>query len=227
LEKQDKTVSEKLFEEFCARRNVECQPIMPATQSGYRRADYKVRLGTGKAVVEVKQINPNETDLKRAEELNVLGYTPTIGGGTPGERIRRKLRSGSGQLRKFSLRNVPTMVAIFDTTFSVSATEPYNVKTGMYGLDAIVFAVPQDPGISPYTTGVKSGGHQTLTENDNTSISAVAILRKFPEQPVGLYVYHNKFARISFDPGCLTPIVLGQYILAEPDGKSFPDWLEV
>jgi hypothetical protein len=116
------------------------------------------------------------------------------------------------------------MVVIFDMTYSVSYTDPYNVKTGMYGLDAIVLARTKNA--RSHVVGVKSGGRQVMTDRHNTSVSAVGILRKLPQDPPVLFVYHNRFARVAFRPECLRDYVAAQKALPEPDGITIPDWVD-
>lgn len=218
-----KTESEILFEKFSSTHGI-CTSKIREVQ-GYRRADYKVRASHGVAVVEVKEITPNKDDIRHDKELSEQGWSSI--GGTPGERVRSSMRSASGQLKKFSQRGVPTMVVIYDATNSASYTDPYNVKTAMYGLDAIVFSVPQDQQKSPYRSGVKSGGKQVMTPVHTTSISAVSILQEMSDKSIALFVYHNKFARVSFDPECLRPVGVEQFRLQDPDGATIPDWIRI
>ena len=119
------------------------------------------------------------------------------------------------------------MLVVFDTTNSMTYTDQYNVKVGMFGLDAIRLAVPKDMRAKPAFAGYKSGGRQTLTEDMNTSISAISILRQIPDNPIFLVTYHNHFSRTVLNPDWLRPVIEHQFCLTDPDGKHLPDWMEI
>ena len=76
-----KTKSEELFEQYCKHNgyNVEAIPTGPEKTS-----DYSVRAGAHEVIVEVKELRPNEDDLRQISELRENGATG--GGGRPGRR---------------------------------------------------------------------------------------------------------------------------------------------
>jgi hypothetical protein len=204
-----RTEGERLFEQACASTGISWYrfPVARAAQ-GHRRPDYKVRI-TGRcgAIIEVKQFDANEAE---AQQLTAgLCILPR---GIPGARVRGAIRKSGGQLRRASQLGIPTAVAIFDTMFAITYTDPYNVKVAMYGLDAIVVRAP--PNSSDNPVGMKRAGKATLTEEHNTSLSAVIIIRALPGQPPILIVYHNHFARVPFDPDHLRGRVSNQFVLA-------------
>ena len=176
--------------------------------------------------VEIKQIDPNRDDIEFEKNLSE-GRFAVSRSITPGRRIRAKLGVADSQLREYSKGSTPTMVVIFDTTTSMAYTDPYNVKVGMFGLDAISLAVPRELQQEPYLAGYRSGGRRTLTEDMNTSISAVSMLFQITKHPPYLIAYHNHFGRVVIDPECLRPVVKRQFRLSEPDGRHIPDWIEV
>ena len=120
-----------------------------------------------------------------------------------------------------------TMLVIFDATRSMTYVDQYNVKTGMFGLDAVAFAVPSDPGQDPYVTGYKSGGRQTMTEDMNTSISVLSVLFQNEQGTPYLITYHNRFANIHLEPEILRAVSAHQFRLSEPDGEHMPNWVEI
>jgi hypothetical protein len=217
----DLTLGEKLFEQACAATGIRCLRLRVAKVAGFQRPDYKVAVSDCGAIVEVKQIDRNRKERRQAEE--VAAGRPVAWRSTPGARLRGLIRSGSAQLQRVSRRGIPTAVAIFDGTFSLSCTDPYNVKVAMYGLDEIVLALPE--GLTPYHIGMKSGGKEVLTKKHNTSVSAVIIIRKVPpsEGPMPiLLVYHNHFARVPFDYDRLRGYVCDQFALGQTG-----DWVAV
>jgi hypothetical protein len=225
--RSDRTTSEKLFEEACRATRICCRRIRVATVQGHRRPDYKVQTPLCGAVVEVKEVAPNEEDLRHRAEL-ATGRVAVMSH-TPGARLRRLIRDASKQLGRASKRGVPTAVAIFDTTGSIAYTDPYNVKVAMFGLDAIVIAVPEELTVAPYAVGMKNAGKAVLTEEHNTSVSAVIIIRAFPgaaAQPPVLLVYHNRFARVPFDPAHLRGYVWSQFALGRAQNGA-TGWMEL
>jgi len=221
------TKGEEMFEAACRFAGIAYRRVPVARSESHRRPDYKVTVGHCGALVEVKQIDPNEQDRQEARDL--AAGKIAVRSNKPGARLRSAIRDASGQLRRASLRRIPTAVAIFDTMFSFSYTDPYNVKVAMYGLDAMILALPEDRSIAPHTIGWKSAGSATLTEEHNTSVSAVIIIRALPPSerkgPI-LIVYHNHFARVPFYPNHLRGSIHSQYALGQSD-NGFTTWIEV
>jgi hypothetical protein len=225
MSSSDETESERLFEQACAAARIQYRRIKVATVPGYRRPDYKVRASECGAIVEVKEIGLNDQDRERRAELEEgRGYAWQL---TPGARLRPLIKNANSQLQRASRLGVPTIVAMFDATGSFSYTDPYNVKTAMFGLDAVVLALPEDPKNEPYFLRMKRGGKATLTEEHNTSTSAIAIIRTHPERsgPM-LLMYHNHFARVPIDPENLRNCPISQYQLGQAE-NGMTDWIEI
>lgn len=236
------TLGERLFEQACAATGIRYRRVRVAKVAGHKRPDYKVNIPECGAIVEVKEIEPNAEERHERRELEDAVKREGAPGAaalvarrmetpgvrrTPGARLRRPIRSANAQLHRSSLRGIPTAVAIFDTMFSLSDTDPYNVKVAMYGLDAMIIGLPNAG--APYRIGMKSGGKEVLTEKHNTSISAVIIIRGFPaymsREPL-LFVYHNHFARVPLDPVRLRAYVCEQYALGQAhDGAT--EWVAI
>jgi hypothetical protein len=64
------TKAEKFFEEACAAKRIRYRRFPVAKVPGQRRPDYWVNMGDCRAIVEVKQIEPNDEDRRQARELN-------------------------------------------------------------------------------------------------------------------------------------------------------------
>ncbi len=221
------TLAEKLFEAACAAKGIRYKRVPISNVKGHRRPDYRVTLPECSAIVEVKQVDENDEDRRQDRELRA--GRSVVYKTTPGGRLRGAIRDASGQLRRASRGGIPTVVAIFDSTFSISATDPYNVKTAMYGLDAVVIALPQDRGQRPYAMGMKRAGKAALTPQHNTSVSAVVIIRVLPpgeQRPPLFLVYHNHFARVPIAPERLRAYADHQYTLGQAENGA-TDWIEL
>lgn len=221
------TKSEKLFEQACKATGIACRRVRTANTPGNRRPDYKVRLPRCGAFIEIKEITPNEQDRQRKAALNAGEMFLSID--VPGARLRGGLREASDQLKRTSRLGAPTAVAFFDMAHGFAYTDPYHVMTAMFGLEAVVIAVPRHHSAQPYTVGMKSGGKATLTDEHNTSISAVIVMcAPSPNEAAAplLFVYHNHYARIPCEPEALRGFVAAQYRLAQlDDGKK--TWVEI
>jgi hypothetical protein len=103
------TASEKLFEEFCRLNGVPCFRVAPAS---VRTPDFAIEHGGTEVTCEVKQIDPNDEDLRELAELQEgVGagrYLPN--------RLRAKLKKVSAQLKSASQSGRPTLLVVYDNT---------------------------------------------------------------------------------------------------------------
>lgn len=70
----------------------------------------------------------------------------------------------------------------------------------MQGFDTIPVTVPQDPNISTRFGDPKSGPDKRMTNQHNTAISTVSVIRSPSAGTYELDVYHNSFAANPVDP---------------------------
>jgi hypothetical protein len=216
-----------MFEAACAGKEICFRRIRTSKAPRQRRPDYRVDIPRCSAIIEVKQIDPNSKDIWHTKEL--AAGRSIVFSNTPGARLRPAIRDARGQLQRISRLGIPTAVAIFDATRSLSYTDPYHVKTVMYGLDAVILALPSDPTKRARGIGMKRAGKATLTAQHNTSISAVIIIRAVPSNegkfPL-LLVYHNHFARVPIESDHLSGYIDYQFALgATANGAT--SWIEL
>ena len=82
--------------------------------------------------------------------------------------------------------------------------------TAMYGLEVV--DVPADPSSSPYPMGTRFGPRKKMTEDANTSISAIGTLVvTAPAGVIKLHVYHNRHAAVPIEPAILARSGISQY----------------
>ena len=96
-----KTQSEKLFEDFCKRKDIGCKPISVRSS---RTPDYCISVNDTKIVVEVKEISHNKEDLANDKNLRNAksGETLVIDGGRPGSRVQQKIAKSAKQISNLS-----------------------------------------------------------------------------------------------------------------------------
>jgi hypothetical protein len=125
------TISEKYFEEWCCLNQIKFQRIKEARVEGYKRPDFAIKVGEHWCVVEVKQLEPNPPDKHQLETASEKREAVSVfWKKSPGSRLIRGLREAKSQLRKFSIRNLPTVVCFFDNTLGFY-DEPRDVKQAM------------------------------------------------------------------------------------------------
>lgn len=184
----ESTDSEALFEDLCDRLGWVWSRVEEAELEGYRRPDYWVRLGQNREViVEVKQFDPNPQERQQLQ-ARVAAYRST-----PGDRIRKAIRSGAPQLKALSEGKRAAILVVYDNTGSMMHTDPYAVLTAMRGLDVVDVAVPADPNQAPTFGPLRPGPKKKLTATSHTTVSAIAVLRIREDGP-SLEIYHNRHA---------------------------------
>jgi len=218
-----KTQSEKLFEDFCKRNNIDCKPIYVRSS---RTPDYCISVNGTEIVVEVKEFSPNKEDeemLRKAVQKKgiVMG-----GPHCPGERVRRKIAKSAKQTSNLSKGKYPGLLVLYNSIVSVNPTNEYELKVAMFGLDSIVMSVPDSMNNMPEILGKKSGPKKKLTPNHNTSISAVAVLTE-NSGALDLTVYHNHHAAIKIPPTVFKKVGCQQFILSNNNRNEFPSWWQL
>lgn len=196
------TDSELLFGDLCRACSIEYERVEESTTEGERRPDFTIQLAGRTVVVETKQFDPNEEEL-RAHHALMRGEV-VVSGTTPGDRVRRAIQCAAPQLRNRSRGEMPAMLVVYNNVLaSRPHADPYAIATAMNGLDVVPKLVFRDPTIAPVFQDVRSGPKRKMNENANTTISAVGVLvRDEKGQPL-LHVYHNGFARHPISPDWL------------------------
>lgn len=215
-----KTQSEKLFEDFCRRKNIACKSISVRSS---RTPDYCISVNGEKIVVEVKEFSPNKEDqemLRKAvqEKVLVVGETHC-----PGERARRKIAKSAKQISNLSKGKYPALLVLYNSIIPVNPIGEYELKVAMFGLETVVMSPSMSMNGMLKIVGGKFGPKRKLTPNCNTSISAIAVLTDNSGIP-DLTVYHNHHAAIPMPTEAFGKIGCPQFILSNNNGNEFPSW---
>jgi len=220
------TQSETWFEEYCNNRKIDFDRI---EESDEKTPDYTIRLDGQEIIVEVKEILPNAEEKKAMLEAKKNG-TPFVTRILPGERIRKKIASASGQIKARTKGKSPSILLICDIRNGCGQVIPhldqYHLRVAMEGLDQVVIGLPEDKNQSPTIIGRKSGPRKKMTPNANTSISAVAVLSTPPGEPIKIEVFHNKYAAHPILPEILRNNGMPQFSLSDNPGEP-SDWIEM
>ncbi len=219
------TISEELFERYCSDVGVQYEPIQ--TEEGVRTPDYRLTMSRHTVIAEVKQVDPNDEELRLMKQLEEHGHTEAFGG-VPGHRAHRKIKKTAPQLRRLAKGRYPAMVVLYNNVpLTTHHTEAYAIKTAMHGLEAVHFAVPEDPSSLSYVVDQRFGGRRSVTPSDNTTISAVAVLARRPDGVLFLCVYHNSDSALPIEPSWLRNSQTLHANLEEKVDGQFQDWCKV
>jgi hypothetical protein len=211
-----KTPGDQLFEDFCSRRGIERKRI---PEGPSKTPDYKLRIGAHWLLAEVKTLEPNQQE--RGVNARRARGEIVAGGGTPGERLRREIRSANAQLKALAsaegvpTEGVPTLLVVFNNTGCDIHTNPYSVMTAMQGLDVIDVSVPRDLALRPTFGHTHSGPERAMRPDANTSTSAIAVLHDLGSEGMQLAVFHNRHGTVLLSPDVLRIAGVVQFRLPE------------
>ena len=218
-----KTESQTLFEKYCADSGIPCEPIL---EEDTPTPDYWIAIEGQRIVAEVKEIVRNKEEQESDRLVHERGYGNAISS-IPGERVRKKISDSSPQIKARTEGTYPSILLLYDRGQIVGHLSSYMIRVGMYGLEQMHFAVPKDTSVSPYSTGMSYGPKRKMTEEHNTSISAIGILFTPWPKPVELFVYHNRFAAVPLDARLLAKHGIRQFQLEAGLAARTAQWEEI
>ena len=216
------TESEKLFEAFCNNNGIRFAPVSTGVM---KTPDYIIQIGEIDIVVEVKQIELNEEEkklLRRAEKGD-----PVVFSATPGDRIRSKIKAAAPQLKILAKGKHPALLVLYNSIPFAAGdpTHPYHIKTGMFGLETVILTKPPIGTGDPQLIDKKFGPKRQMTEEHNTTTSAIGVLRRTMEAGIEMLIYHNHFAAIPLPVGLCSKINnVKEFILSSKTTGEFQEW---
>lgn len=216
-----KTQSEIYFEKFCERNRF---PLLPVPVSTKRTPDYTLTVGGQLVVVEVKEIQPTAEELESERLAQERGYGTCIDR-TPGKSVRKKIADCSTQIKARTQGRYPGLLVLWERGMCAGRhTEPYHIRVAMAGFEQVLVNVPHiTTGLRPSFAGMKHGGSRKMTPDDNTSISAVALLCMPSAHDMLLQVFHNRYAAITLNQTLLRSAEVTHYVLRNTS-KGTTDW---
>jgi hypothetical protein len=218
-----KTKSEALFEAFCDRCRIQYNRV--CTGEG-KTPDYDICIKGRKVVVEVKQFDPNPEDIAAEKEL-AEKHCVVYGKGQPGDRVRKKITEAGPQISSRARGKYPSILVLYDNVPVALNAAGYNILVAMYGLEKYVFAVSRDPSKPLSIIDHRFGPEKKMTEEYNTSISAIGVLREAPGGKTEMHIYHNVFAAVELHPSLFAGLPVEQYVLEDKLEGRFRQWIKV
>ncbi|MDY0744128.1 hypothetical protein SNE35_06410 [Paucibacter sp. R3-3] len=223
MKPKKETVSESLFEKICQREGFAFSRVL---ESSERRPDYTLALKNTKLIVEVKELQPTK------EEWSVIRCDPgifdgslTYHWGTPGEKIRKKIADANAQLKALSKTELPSLLVLHDPVqFWPELLDSDSVRAAMYGIETALISPEPAPGGGATVLKRRHGGRKKLTDNDNTSLSAIGILF-LEEGHLRLDVFHNWYATVPLEPSYFSSGNIRHLRLEMCPTKALTDWV--
>jgi hypothetical protein len=222
-----KTQSEKWFEDYCANSGIICNRI---EEEKRKTPDYELTIDGQRIIVEVTEISRNREERESDRILSESGCGSVLRD-TPGDRVRKKITGSPAQIKARMQGIYPSILVLCDLKFGCGQIaghlDPYCIRVAMYGLEQVHMTVPMDHSVSPYATGMSYGPKRKMTENHNTSISAIGVLFTPGPSEIVLHIYHNKFASIPLNPRLPAKHGIRQFKLGDEVPANTAKWEEV
>jgi hypothetical protein len=217
-----RTLSEKLFEQFCRDKDIRCKQVEVGR---CRTPDYDIYLPRRKVVTEVKEIIPNPTE--RAAEVALRQGRYIWVSITPGDRVRGKIADAAPQIKARAQYRYPGLLVLFANGLLTRHLDSYQIRVAMYGLETVVVAVPRNPRETPYAIGRKYGPRRKMTPLHNTSVSAVGVLSIPENGGIDLIVYHNEHAAQPLRPELFHRYGIRQFKLEHVQPGEIAGWEQI
>ena len=183
-----KTESEVLFESFCDLHQIPWQSV---PVGNLRTPDYLVSFNGEDVYFEVKQIDSDQA-------FNTQGEFSSR---TIGSHVRQKIFDSRKQVQVAKKKGVPGVLLLYNNLDPLQAfgTEAHDFVSAMYGEMTVVLKGSE-------ITDSFHGRNSLLRNNQNTSFSAVAHLRRASTGPT-VCIYENVYARCRLNYASLPPCI--------------------
>ena len=216
------TKAEVLFEKFCDDRGIAYARI---AEGAGRTPDYEIVLADRPVAVEVKQLEPNASDLQVFRDLRTKGHAA---GWVNMGRARSAIHEAVKQLRPHAQGRMPGVVVLYNTMgWTIPYLDAYNLAFCLYGPEKAHFAVPDDPALDIQDVGMSRGGRSIATRDHNTTLSALAVLSESGSQGAPeLCIYHNIHAALPLATEQCAAYEIPQYRFVSRREGHMPEWVE-
>jgi hypothetical protein len=214
------TISERHFERFCERRRI---PVRRLPEGQGRTPDYEIFVDGAEILAEVKQIEPNAGDRDILNEVTngrAASYWVNM------SRARQSILDGVRQLRGYAKEGRSGIVVLYELVPLLGYLDADSIAQCLYGPERVHVAVPEDPAREPWVLGGSHGGGRVATEDHNTTLSAVAVLRMSGETEE-VSIFHNVFAAVPVDPDRFRFDGVRHFAWQAPDPRFLPRWVDI
>lgn len=163
--------------------------------------DFYLEIDNQGIYVEVKEISDNADEIALIKEVEAHGFSSVHDSPEIGRRFRPAIQSANRQLKQRCSSGEPGLVIIQDVRnfFTRSMFPVEEVKLAMFG-DRVTWISTRDSRL----TADLYEKNKTVTENKNTTVSAVGLMVKnINDQSLTLHIFHNPHAKNMMKVGTL------------------------
>ncbi len=213
-------ISEQLFEKWCSQNDWSFVRIPKAESK--RTPDYRILISSTTLYAEVKEIVANQEEKRVIEQLNERGWSEGYGG-EPGKTVREKIKDSYEQIKGFAKpENCSGFLVLYNNSGMMGGgrVSSYDILTGMFGLQTVSVAIPNDPKDPPIFGNDYLGPKKSVTPNHCRYLSGIMTIEEDYEQGLRSSFYHNPYATYPVNPTLLRVVNSYQYKLS-PVGS---DW---
>jgi hypothetical protein len=222
----DKTISETLFEQFCDENHVAWHRIPVAGLVSRKTPDYRIECANNIVIVEVKEFGDSPEDRMLRERLRSQGATGAFDPKLD-QRVRNKIDAAMPQLRQLAKNRYPAMMVLYDDV-TLLPIEGLEIRLAMYGQDHVDVGVTGSSSSPILVARHHFGGGRRVTDQHNTTLSAIALLTVEKQGIKHIAVYHNKYAAIPFQPVWLNTSAVDHYRIGDrPQAGGLIGWERV
>ena len=215
------TESERAVEMYLCQRGIFVERI---AESADKSPDYRAMIDDAEVIIEVKQFDATEEELKQLEELK--DGELLVVDATPGKGVRKKISDAASQLRGLAKDRCPALLILYNSRPFLlgNPANPYEILVGMYGFETIVLV--RGSGSAPPRVKRKFGGSRKLTETHNTTISAIAVMEA-RDGDIVCRVYHNEHAACPLPVGRLARYGASEFVLSARKEGKLQEWVAI
>ena len=216
------TLSEKLFEQLCNSRQIRFEPILRV--SGQQTADYRIWLADAETIVEVKQIERSEHEIKLIasgedeESPAVISDIQT--------RIRNKFDKAKTQLKSLSGGKLHTILVIYDNTSGLSGMDNEAFMNAMQGDEVIELTLERKTRKVVRTVHTYGSKNRKVGQNHNRTVSALGRLLLNESGHPMLFLFHNEFSTNSLPMEAGSLIAAKQFVRPPSQDNGYRQWTE-
>ena len=214
-----RTISEELFEQLCAQKNVECMRI---PEGAAKTADYQLMLERVTLIIEVKQLDTSPDE----EHIAATWGTPQSPRAiAPSDRVQGLLEEGYPQIKRSAEGKWPAMIVVYNNSGPWNWIDSFTVSKAMFGSFGFVLELQTNHTVD--LTGHGYMGQRKVTKDTCRALSIVGVLKRGQAHALKLDCYHNPYAAFPIEPDSLSNVADAQYIHPNPHDRGFITWQPV
>ena len=210
------TISENLFEQLCAQKNIVCTRI-PTTTT--KSAVDQLEIGQLTLITEVKQLDPSP---KEHHIAKTWGTAQCSGVVAPSDRVQGLLEEGYPQIKQSAKGKLSAMIVVYNNSEDWNYIDSFTVSKAMFGTFGLFLTLQPNK-----TIGVAGQGYMDKRKTTKATcrmLSAVGVLKNVRKDELALDCYHNPFATFPINTATLSTLADAQFLHPNPHARGHIQW---